>query len=571
MDEKEEMLDDMDFTVDIKPKIFEFAERRVMVIEQEIEPLRPVYEWLRDGLRAGEDREAYAYILRVGPGETLFLLDDEWKPVRERLRVTHLIMVNFPQTQHGYIGLADVFKQMSNIVYQYLTPDVNPAWIKSARISNFVVMDPVAALGGAYSEEVRSLTGSVYLLDSLRSGRERWSASLTQFLAQPHQVDKLSSRFDDAPFTFKDKLDSLLQGPTRNPLSRTQVYHRYSSTISWHYPWLRHLQREYPYFCTFPHQFFIFNDLGKMFSPGADPDWGQYFKSVTHKGEKLYYSKKDSLRVHVNLKKAIKACQQPLMVGIMDILGEPSGHANAIIIDNRRKTLTRFEPHGGVPHPILDAKLGTFADKLQLRYIAPYTYGPPEGIQSILDVDKFNDYAGDEVAGQMDRGWCQAISLLFIHHRLANPELEVDAVHELMLNKPASTLAMEIRSYTNAMVETVAGTCRDATLFDNNVVGIAGLEKQCQRLGNVLLRGQAASKLERTLIAMSPILGRTRNLSVEGAVSPAGLVLLRQTLEVHPNLHVHVQEGLVPSIEEKANLERERGRMHVHRVTVQPS
>jgi hypothetical protein len=161
---------------------------------------------------------------------------------------------------------------------------------------------------------------------------------------------------------------------------------------------------------------------------------------------------------------------------------------------------------------------------------------------------------------------------MFIHFRLVHPELEVGQVQQLLLAKQPATLAMEVRSYVNAMVQTVSGTCRSATLVDNSAWGIAGLAKQCPQLENLSLSDQTVRDVKATLEAMKPILGRIRNLSVAQAMSLDDLELFRQTVEKHPNLHLYVQEVLVPAADWTAYIEltdsAQWGRMHVNTVTV---
>jgi hypothetical protein len=488
-------------------------------------------------------------------------------------------MERFPPTEVEYRGLVRVFTQISSVVYQYLTPDLIPAWVKGAGVRNFVVREPVRALKEVYSPEARSLSGSVYLLASLRSGRERWLASLERFLAEPRgdptREPELASKFEPGPSNHKEWLDALVQGPTRNPLSSTQVYHRFSSSDETAYAWLRFLQKSNPHFCAFPSAMFIFNDLDQAMC-SQDPSLGEYScKMYRVNGQIARCIKKGKLVVHNNLVTAIEACQQNFIVGLMTIMGKPAWHANAIIIDRGRGTMTRFEPNGGDAHHVLDRQLNKFVAR-KLSHVVPNGYvapsGPVDGIQSLLDVDKFDDYDGVRVEGRWDRGWCAAISLMFIQYRLAYAELEVGHVQEMLLAKRPSTLAMELRSYVNAMVQAVGGTCQSATLVDNSKWAIAGLEKQCPQLENLSLSDQAVLDIAATLEAVDPIMARVQNLFVTQAVPLRDLLLFRQTLTRYPDLHLHIPEVLVPAVDWNVYGEltetAEWHRMHVNVVVV---
>lgn len=96
-------------------------------------------------------------------------------------------------------------------------------------------------------------------------------------------------------------------------------------------------------------------------------------------------------------------------------------HANIILIDNKRKTVELFEPHGGRnPMSELESisrayyKVTKNVERFIKRYLPKYKYIPPslyepnESLQTNLDLFS---------------GSCVTWSILYLHYRLLNPNI----------------------------------------------------------------------------------------------------------------------------------------------------
>lgn len=149
------------------------------------------------------------------------------------------------------------------------------------------------------------------------------------------------------------------------------------------------------------------------------------------------------------------------IVGNLSILSNPTRHANAIILDTVNHTLTRFEPHGSGKKKSLynvadlNSKFESFVrgkgrDYGLTVYLAPQDFCARVGPQRKGDNLYYQDF-DEPIEGQKDRGWCAIVALMFIHHRLANPTRNNFSVERMMSNKSEAQLAMEIRSYANAV------------------------------------------------------------------------------------------------------------------------
>jgi hypothetical protein len=131
-------------------------------------------------------------------------------------------------------------------------------------------------------------------------------------------------------------------------------------------------------------------------------------------------------------------------------------HSNAIIYDNKKKTLTRFEPHGDVSSYSsyrLNHKFQDFViknvDLFPGGYIAPHWICPNVGPQTrelIADYPKKEGQAG---------GFCAAWTQLYIHLRILNPDLTDLEVMEL-LNVAPRKLSIIIRNYMAAIMNYVS-------------------------------------------------------------------------------------------------------------------
>lgn len=108
-----------------------------------------------------------------------------------------------------------------------------------------------------------------------------------------------------------------------------------------------------------------------------------------------------------------------------------STHANALLCDKKKGTVERFEPHGARAYELfkdyhyesLDEQLAAyFKQEYGLEYIAPITYCPALGPQSI------EHYITES-------GYCATWSLWYIDMRLSNPDVARDKLVKGMFDK----------------------------------------------------------------------------------------------------------------------------------------
>lgn len=134
-------------------------------------------------------------------------------------------------------------------------------------------------------------------------------------------------------------------------------------------------------------------------------------------------------------------------------------HANAIIFDSKAKRLTRFEPNGSSENTIDTEMKYWLLSQEQLRtwtYSGPTNFCPKPGPQSRenwMYVEEAYELAG------LDRretgGFCAAWSLLWIHMRLENPDLEDQELVDKLLRKSDRDLSQYIRLYAEFVMQQI--------------------------------------------------------------------------------------------------------------------
>lgn len=130
-------------------------------------------------------------------------------------------------------------------------------------------------------------------------------------------------------------------------------------------------------------------------------------------------------------------------------------HSNAIVVDTVSRTLTRYEPHGTRVGSMydgtdLDAHLQKFVDdsKWFRQYVSPQEVCPTIGPQRRSE--RHRDQV-EKTAGRKDSGWCSVYTTMYLHLRIAHPELSDYEVSQLLLSD-SWVCAQEVRSYTNMLV-----------------------------------------------------------------------------------------------------------------------
>jgi len=134
--------------------------------------------------------------------------------------------------------------------------------------------------------------------------------------------------------------------------------------------------------------------------------------------------------IPAHLKQETGQCKKRMMVVRLSMWGfNPNnpgiGHANVIIIDNKKKTVERFEPHGymqrynTIPNQFLEKK---FVPKYfpKYKFMRPLSFEPKLGPQSKQD-DSNSDF-----------GFCSIFSTMYTHLRLEDPDKPQRQVVALM-------------------------------------------------------------------------------------------------------------------------------------------
>lgn len=120
-------------------------------------------------------------------------------------------------------------------------------------------------------------------------------------------------------------------------------------------------------------------------------------------------------------------------------------HANICIIDNKRKTLERFEPHGKyyksgeISNKIdkqIEETLMRIIELNNYKYLSPCDISPITGIQKVAD-----SYDG----------MCITISMMYFHLRLINPDIEPVKIIKKLLKMPKQKLRETILRYAKTV------------------------------------------------------------------------------------------------------------------------
>ena len=153
-----------------------------------------------------------------------------------------------------------------------------------------------------------------------------------------------------------------------------------------------------------------------------------------------------------NIKNAIKDCFTSdvrfIFINLILKIKKNYNHANGIIIDLQQKTLERFEPHGsyyysGVSkYEIINRNINklfenTILKKMGLNkftYLAPYKISPKYGVQ--IHADAFC-------------GMCVTISMMYLHLRLLNPDIQQKKIVKFLIDRPKNKLKEMILKYAS--------------------------------------------------------------------------------------------------------------------------
>ena len=137
-------------------------------------------------------------------------------------------------------------------------------------------------------------------------------------------------------------------------------------------------------------------------------------------------------------------------------------HANMVVIDLLKKTYERFEPYGKNMYDgrftkklddLFQVRIRNLLEMHTFKYISPTIISPLLGIQSV----------GDSYCGM-----CITISMMYLHMRILNPDIEQPKLVKFILNRPTPKLKEMILKYAKHVEETLKENKEIVfRLFDN--------------------------------------------------------------------------------------------------------
>lgn len=234
-------------------------------------------------------------------------------------------------------------------------------------------------------------------------------------------------------------------------------------------------------------------------------------KKKRHEQDSTYKQvwRKSKMLIDEGFFPAIKECRtnRPNARFVIGLLNLP-GHANALIFDFDKKTITRFEPHGGDPKvpfrpKVIDYNIimdlvkgnGTINFKRKMtkeekevflgwRYISPVDYCPnlgPQALEGKLKKMKSKD----------EQGYCVPWSMIFMQYRVMNPDLSEEQVARHFEAEPQEMLNL-IRGYASFMLKNMELPEEDPTHF--KVGELVLVTFQGKKLGHGIILRQSGRK-----------------------------------------------------------------------------
>ena len=169
----------------------------------------------------------------------------------------------------------------------------------------------------------------------------------------------------------------------------------------------------------------------------------------------------DGKLVMESLMEEIEKCEQNRVRFSVTILIVNNDHANALVFDHLKKTITLFEPNG---HKATANGLDEALEKLVAKnpdsfngYVRPMAYCPNYGPQSRAS-RAFGKKTNGRIFGipvmiESD-GFCLAWAALFIHKRILYPDQTNQEISEMFSNDPI-VLQREIKSYMASIMREI--------------------------------------------------------------------------------------------------------------------
>ena len=158
----------------------------------------------------------------------------------------------------------------------------------------------------------------------------------------------------------------------------------------------------------------------------------------------------------------MRAEEPKILIHLGMFLKKSEGHANSLLIDNRNKTISVFEPNGAIFEDFIDP--GTMLGKFVVNYLRKMDFGtyqlrpaniacPRVGVQA-----KEHIAAVERTGRKKGHGFCFIWTLMYIHYHMLNPDATHEDVQEAMM-KDYTNAELEKRAmrYTDMILKYVAG------------------------------------------------------------------------------------------------------------------
>lgn len=207
------------------------------------------------------------------------------------------------------------------------------------------------------------------------------------------------------------------------------------------------------------HYFLITLKKIKKFKILCVPNFTVRYGNYTDKTALVYNLKNDEVIYGGNMLEGIGKCSNSKKIRfiffslILELPDKYGNHANMVLIDVKKKTLERFEPHGANFNIMPNSKkyMKKIDDKFKkyiikdlglkkYKYLSPSKLSPKLGIQ--LKADAFC-------------GMCVTISMMYLHMRVLNPDLKQLKLVKFIMNRPKPKLKEMILKYAKHVEETL--------------------------------------------------------------------------------------------------------------------
>lgn len=187
--------------------------------------------------------------------------------------------------------------------------------------------------------------------------------------------------------------------------------------------------------------------------------------------------KEDNLIYGSGMREAINECQKNKLTRFifftLILRFSNMNHANIALLDLKKNTLERFEPHGSTfffdKKSVNDNKK---VNKMMLKHVLPdlgldnFTYLAPQKISPFIGVQgKADAYCG----------MCVTISMMYLHLRILNPDINQLKLVKFMLNRSKDKLKSMILKYAKHVEETLKDNENYVMELFNEVIQELGL------------------------------------------------------------------------------------------------